>query len=170
MFTARVLNPSLEALGKALESPNCLPGLGDAGAHVGQIMDAGWTTFVLAYWHRQVGHYSLAQAVNRITAAPAAILGLRDRGVLRVGNKADLNVIALAELNSLLGSNEINALVSIGDEPKRMEDVYKLIEVADDKNDPREGASIAQRFIDNKKILIIPDFGEGFDILPKKPI
>jgi len=29
----------------------------------------------------------------------------------------------------------------------------ELIEVADDKNDPREGASIAQRFIDNEKIL-----------------
>lgn len=33
--------------------------------------------------------------------------------------------------------------------------MLELIEVADDKNDPREGASIAQRFIDNEKILIM---------------
>ncbi len=29
----------------------------------------------------------------------------------------------------------------------------ELIELADDKNDPREGASIAQRFVDNQRIL-----------------
>jgi branched-chain amino acid transport system substrate-binding protein len=31
----------------------------------------------------------------------------------------------------------------------------ELVELADDKNDPREGASIAQRFIDNEKILVM---------------
>jgi branched-chain amino acid transport system substrate-binding protein len=31
--------------------------------------------------------------------------------------------------------------------------MLKLLEVADDKNDPREGAAIAQRFVDNSKVL-----------------
>ena len=33
------------------KSNHIYPSLGDAGAHVSQIMDAGWSTFILSYWH-----------------------------------------------------------------------------------------------------------------------
>ncbi len=62
LFTLSVFNPSVEALETFLGSDFVLPSLGDAGAHVGQVMDAGWTSFVLPHWvrdapvHRRRGH------------------------------------------------------------------------------------------------------------------
>jgi N-acyl-D-aspartate/D-glutamate deacylase len=97
-FTYRMFNPNLKHLQELITTDWALPGLGDAGAHVGQIMDSGWATFVLSYWHRDAGVYSLQEAVRRITAAPARILNLQDRGTLAQGMKADLNVIDLENL------------------------------------------------------------------------
>ncbi|NKB99488.1 MAG: amidohydrolase family protein [Pseudomonadales bacterium] len=99
LFTLRSLNRSLDALAAALASDFCLPGLGDAGAHVSQIMDSGWTTFVMTHWHLDTGLFSLPEVVNQLTAAPARIIGLGDRGRLEVGMKADLNVINLDTLS-----------------------------------------------------------------------
>lgn len=99
LFAWRALNQSMDALAAAISSDFCLPGLGDAGAHVSQIMDAGWTTFVLTHWHRDAQILGLADAVRRLTAAPARIVGLTDRGVIQSGKKADLNVIDLGRLN-----------------------------------------------------------------------
>jgi len=70
-----------------------MPGLGDAGAHVSQMIDSGWTTFVLSHWHRDVGLYSVEEAVRRMAAVPAEVLGLNDRGTLAVGKRADINII-----------------------------------------------------------------------------
>ena len=70
-----------------------MPGLGDAGAHVSQMIDSGWTSFVLSYWHRDVGLYSIEEAVRRMAAVPAEVLGLNDRGTLAVGKRADINII-----------------------------------------------------------------------------
>ena len=36
LFTLRALNRNLEAVAKAISADFCLPGLGDAGAHVNQ--------------------------------------------------------------------------------------------------------------------------------------
>ncbi len=58
-----------------------------------------------------------------------------------------------AEVGTRFTIERINAaggVVPKGESEARM---LKLVEVADDKNDPREGASIAQRFVDNTKIL-----------------
>ena len=70
-----------------------MPGLGDAGAHVSQMIDSGWTSFVLSHWHRDVGLYAIEEAVRRIAAVPAEVLGLIDRGTLAVGKRADINII-----------------------------------------------------------------------------
>ena len=93
LFTVQFFNRSIEALETVLTSDHILPGLGDAGAHVGQIMDAGWTTFVMRYWARERGVYSVEEAVRRMTSAPAAVVGITDRGTLEVGKRADVNVI-----------------------------------------------------------------------------
>jgi len=58
-----------------------------------------------------------------------------------------------AEVGTRFTIERINAgggVVPKGESEARM---LKLVEVADDKNDPREGASIAQRFVDNTRIL-----------------
>ena len=75
-----------------------MPGLGDAGAHVSQMIDSGWATFILSHWHRDTGVYTLEEAVRRMTAVPAGVLGLEDRGVLAVGKRADLNVFDVEAL------------------------------------------------------------------------
>jgi N-acyl-D-aspartate/D-glutamate deacylase len=92
LFTLRMFNANLDALGHLFRSDRCFPSLGDAGAHVTQVMDAGWATFVLAYWVRETGFFTLPEAVRRMTAVPARIMGLKDRGTLKLGMRADVNV------------------------------------------------------------------------------
>ena len=99
LFTLRFFNQSIEAVAKAITSEFCLPSLGDAGAHVSQIMDSGWATFVMTHWHRDTGLFTLAEVVQKLTAAPARIIGLSDRGTLEAGKKADINVIKLEALS-----------------------------------------------------------------------
>jgi N-acyl-D-amino-acid deacylase len=92
LFNLRMFNRDLNALGDLFKSEHCLPSLGDAGAHVSQIMDAGWPSFVLSHWVRKTGLYSMAEAVRRMTSGPARVIGLKDRGTLAVGMRADVNV------------------------------------------------------------------------------
>lgn len=70
-------------------------GLGDGGAHCGLICDASYTTFMLTHWTRdRAGEkMSLPSAVKAMAHDTAALMGLHDRGLLRPGLKADLNII-----------------------------------------------------------------------------
>ena len=63
LFNYRMFNQNLEAAGEMFLSDRIFPGLGDAGAHVSQICDAGWATFVLSHWVRETGLYSLEEGV-----------------------------------------------------------------------------------------------------------
>lgn len=86
-----------------LTHPNALPGLSDGGAHVGTICDASFPTYLLSYWTRdradkQRDCIKLERAVQMLTADGARYLGLTDRGQLKVGMKADINVIDYPKL------------------------------------------------------------------------
>ena len=98
LFHMRGFNVNLDSLEELITTEWALPGLGDAGAHVSQMIDSGWSTFILSHWHRDSGVYSLEEAVRRISAVPAGVLGLEDRGVLAVGKRADVNVFDLSRL------------------------------------------------------------------------
>ena len=76
-----------------LHSDWCCPGLGDAGAHASQMMDSGWSSFFLSYWHRERHAFDLSESIHMLTAKPARVLGLSDRGTLTRGSRADLNVL-----------------------------------------------------------------------------
>ncbi len=89
------LNQDMAAVEEMLVDPVVVMGLADAGAHVGQIMDASQPSFVLGYWVRERGRISVERAVQRMTQETAELFGLRDRGVLSAGAYADLNVIDL---------------------------------------------------------------------------
>jgi N-acyl-D-aspartate/D-glutamate deacylase len=102
LFVVRLFNRSLSSLTRLLSTDFCLPGLGDAGAHVSQIMDSGWGTFVLSYWARDRKLFSLEEAVRRITSEPARIMGLTKRGALEPGQIADVNVIDLEALGECM--------------------------------------------------------------------
>ena len=98
LFHVRFFNTDLEALKGFLTLDWMLPGIGDAGAHVSQIMDSGWTSFLLAHWVREQGLFSIEEAVRRMTSASARVLGFADRGALTPGMKADVNVIDLGRV------------------------------------------------------------------------
>jgi N-acyl-D-amino-acid deacylase len=85
----------LDAVLDMMNHKHTVLGLGDGGAHYGVICDASFPTFMLTYWTRdRTGErISLANAVRALAFEPAQVLGLKDRGLIREGYKADLNVI-----------------------------------------------------------------------------
>ncbi len=87
---------NLDAVGEMLRHPDTLVSLGDGGAHVGMLCDASAFTYMLTHWTRDRARgerLPLNWAVKRMTRDNALALGLSDRGLLRPGYKADLNVI-----------------------------------------------------------------------------
>ncbi len=72
--------------------PRAMIGGSDAGAHLDRMCGAPYTTRFLADCIRGRQLVSLERAVQLITSAPAALFGLRDRGVLREGAIADIVV------------------------------------------------------------------------------
>jgi N-acyl-D-aspartate/D-glutamate deacylase len=92
------LNQRLDAVEEMLSDPNVVMGLADAGAHVGQIMDASQPTYMLANWGRDLGVFSIEECVRRLTSDTADLFGIVDRGVLRAGAFADINIIDLDAL------------------------------------------------------------------------
>ncbi len=84
---------SLSAVEHMLDEQLVTLGLADAGAHVGQILDASQPTFLLSYWIRERQRWSLEEGVRRLTSDTADLFGLADRGRLVSGAFADVNVI-----------------------------------------------------------------------------
>ena len=93
-------NASLESAHEMLSHPQCVPALGDGGAHYGAICDASYSTYLLTQYVRDGNglSFSLPEAVHMLSAKTAQAAGLHDRGVLKVGAKADINVINLDKL------------------------------------------------------------------------
>ena len=71
--------------------------LSDGGAHCGTICDAASPTFMLEHWvrDRARGTITLENAIKRQCRDTARLYGLNDRGVLKPGYLADINVIDL---------------------------------------------------------------------------
>lgn len=94
--------PRFESVGRdMLRHDHTVIGLGDGGAHYGMICDAAFTTYLLTYWLNEATaayRLPLAEAIKILTREPAIAIGLRDRGLLQIGYKADINVIDLARL------------------------------------------------------------------------
>ncbi|MEM7748938.1 MAG: amidohydrolase family protein [Pseudomonadota bacterium] len=78
---------------KMLSNPNVIMGLGDGGAHVGFILDAGFPTWLMTYWQKERQSFGIGETIRRLTSDTAAAAGLFDRGVIKAGKKADINII-----------------------------------------------------------------------------
>jgi N-acyl-D-aspartate/D-glutamate deacylase len=98
LFNYPFLNQRMDAVEELLDHPRTAIGLGDSGAHVGLIMDASLPTWFLLHWVRDRAKYTIADAVRRMTSDTAELFGVADRGVLRPGAYADVNVFALDAL------------------------------------------------------------------------
>jgi N-acyl-D-aspartate/D-glutamate deacylase len=102
LFNYRLFCQDMDELGDLFRhSNNVLPSLGDAGAHVSQIIDADWATFTLKYWIKERGVYSLPEGIKRMTSDGARVMGLKDRGTLKVGQRADVNVFDFERVTQL---------------------------------------------------------------------
>jgi N-acyl-D-aspartate/D-glutamate deacylase len=83
---------------------NVIPGFDDAGAHCTILTDATCATSNIAYFGRDrvAGdgrRVPLEKLVKIQTSDAAAMFGLNDRGTLKVGMRADLNIIDMEKVN-----------------------------------------------------------------------
>ena len=86
----------LSLVEKMLKHPYTISGLGDAGAHCGAISDASFPTTLVQHWSRDRSRGSklpLETVIKMQTYETANLLGIKDRGVLEKGYKADINII-----------------------------------------------------------------------------
>ena len=86
---------------KNMQHPNVLFGLSDGGAHCGVIADAGMPTFILTHWARdrtKGDQFPLEFLVRKLSSDTARAYGLNDRGQLKPGLLADVNVIDFEKL------------------------------------------------------------------------
>lgn len=79
---------------------DCVNSLSDGGAHCGTICDAASPTFMLQYWvrDREGQRITLENAIKRQCHDTARLYGLNDRGVLKPGYLADINIIDMERL------------------------------------------------------------------------
>jgi len=99
-YASGSLDPSYEML----RHPHTMPGLSDGGAHVGIICDGSFPTSNLTHWTRDRTRgpkLPLPYMVRQQTRVTAQALGLHDRGLIRPGYRADLNVIDYDRLQLL---------------------------------------------------------------------
>ncbi|MCX6510189.1 MAG: amidohydrolase family protein [Actinobacteria bacterium] len=93
VFFVQTMSPFDEvAVLRSMKSPGTVMTFSDSGAHVSQMSDASIFTHLLAYWVRERGEFSIEEAIQMMTSAPAQAWGFTDRGVLREGMAADINV------------------------------------------------------------------------------
>lgn len=96
-FEVLFIQPSLypqneSVLLEVLRHPHTVMTFSDSGAHVSQICDSSIQTHLLGYWVRAREEFTLEEAVRMLTFAPATVWGFSDRGLLREGMMADVNV------------------------------------------------------------------------------
>ncbi|MFN8026978.1 MAG: amidohydrolase family protein [Acidimicrobiia bacterium] len=81
-----------DAVKQCLAHPDVVLGFSDSGAHVSQMSDSSIHTHFLAHWVREREEFTLPEAVRMLTLEPARAYNFSDRGLVREGMVADLNV------------------------------------------------------------------------------
>ena len=99
LFILPVLNQDMEAAAEMLTKPYVTLGLADAGAHTKQIMDASQPTFFLTHWVREKEMFSLEEGIRKMTSDTADLFGIQNRGRLKRGSFADINIIDFEDMS-----------------------------------------------------------------------
>jgi N-acyl-D-aspartate/D-glutamate deacylase len=89
-----------DGIQQLITDPRTMLGLSDGGAHVDMLCDAGYATYLLGNWVRKREAVTLEFAVKRITSEPANFFGIRGRGQLKQGWKADITIFDYNTVNS----------------------------------------------------------------------
>jgi N-acyl-D-aspartate/D-glutamate deacylase len=95
---------NLEVVREMLRDDATIIGLGDGGAHVCTVCDEGAPTYLLSHWARDRRRGELLPLeflVRKHTRDSAIGYGLKDRGLLESGYRADINVIDFDQLGLL---------------------------------------------------------------------
>ena len=93
LFNYATNNHNIDHVEEVLTYRDTILGLGDAGAHVNAICDASLTTHALTHWHKERNIFSLEETIRRLTSDGAEAFQIPQRGVLKPGYYADVNVI-----------------------------------------------------------------------------
>jgi N-acyl-D-aspartate/D-glutamate deacylase len=93
-------NTRADRMAELLNDRDILLGLGDGGAHLDMLCDAGYPTYVLGTWVRERKVLSLEEAVRRMTSDPADFFGISDRGRIATGKAADIVILDPAAIGS----------------------------------------------------------------------
>ncbi len=99
-FTVQSFNTRVDRMTEILNDKSVLIALGDGGAHVDMLCDAGYPTFLLGTWVRERQALSIEEGVRRLTSDPADLFGIKDRGRLKVGMAADVAIFDPATIGS----------------------------------------------------------------------
>jgi N-acyl-D-amino-acid deacylase len=99
-FVLAQFNVNVKAVQENIVDPRVLIALGDGGAHVDMLCDAGYPTFLLGTWVRERQALTLEQAITRLTAQPADLFGIKGRGRLAAGSAADIAIFDPATIGS----------------------------------------------------------------------
>jgi len=99
-FNLWAFGGNLENQWNYMKLENVIPMLGDAGAHVGFFTDTDSPTVLLSELTRKQNVYTLPQAIHKITEQSANVIGLKERGALKPGYHADINIIDYDNLSS----------------------------------------------------------------------
>jgi N-acyl-D-aspartate/D-glutamate deacylase len=92
-FRWRTESPDWRDAVKAAQlDPRMIIGTSDGGAHLAKDDGSDWSSYFLRSWVIDRGVWSLEEGVRQITQIPAALLGITDRGFIKVGNWADLMI------------------------------------------------------------------------------
>jgi len=89
-------NDNLDEQIEAIRHPLSAFGLSDGGAHCGVLCDASVPTYMLSYFardRRRGDTLPIEFIVHKMTQDSAGLYGLKDRGVIAAGYRADLNLI-----------------------------------------------------------------------------
>jgi N-acyl-D-aspartate/D-glutamate deacylase len=81
-----------DAVREALHDNRMIVGTSDGGAHLARDDGADWSSYFLGTWIRDRGEWNLEEGIRRITDVPASLIGLTDRGRLKVGAPADIMI------------------------------------------------------------------------------
>ena len=99
-FTMQSYNTRADRMAEILNDKSVLVALGDGGAHVDMLCDAGYPTYLLGTWVRERQALTLEEGVRRLTSDPAEVFGVRNRGRLAPGLAADVAVFDAARIGS----------------------------------------------------------------------